>query len=218
MSPAAPSRRGHFIVLEGLDGAGTTTQAERLAQRLRAHKLKVLITREPSDGPLGLLLRQSLTGRLGLPGGRGPLSQQTLALLFAADRTDHLQAQVHPALEQGVTVLCDRYVLSSLAYQGMSLPMQWVHELNREATSPDLTLYVDVDLATAKKRRALRGGEEELFDADDKQRKIRKQYDKAIKLREGLERIERIDGALSIDEVTDACWSRIATFVLGRKA
>lgn len=211
-------KRGHFIVLEGLDGAGTTTQAERLALRLRDLKQTAMVTREPSDGPLGLLLRQALTGRLGLPGGREPLSQQTLALMFAADRMDHLQAQIHPALAQGTAVICDRYVLSSLAYQGMSLPMEWVHELNREATSPDLTLYVEVDIETAKKRRALRGGDEELFDADHKQREIRKQYEKAIKLRGTSERIERIDGARSIDEVTEACWAKIKFHVLERKA
>lgn len=211
-------RRGHFIVLEGLDGAGTTTQAERLAARVRALKQKALVTREPSDGPLGLLLRQALTGRLGLPGGREPLSQQTLALMFAADRMDHLQAQIHPALEQGMTVICDRYLLSSLAYQGMSVDMGWVNELNRAATSPDLTLFVDVDIDTARKRRELRGGDPELFDADAKQRKIRKQYQDAIKLRQKRERIEWIDGALSIDQVTHACWAKISQHLLGKAA
>lgn len=117
---------GRFIVLEGLDGAGTTTQTERLASLLRSEGHDVVTTREPSDGPVGTMLRQALTGRLGLPQGRGPLAQETLALLFAADRTDHLHARILPALEQGKVVLCDRYVLSSLAYQGASLPMAWV--------------------------------------------------------------------------------------------
>ena len=81
----------------------------------------MLTTREPSDGPVGTMIRQALTGRLGLPGGAGPLAPETLALLFAADRTDHLAAQVLPALAAGKVVLCDRYVLSSLAYQGATL-------------------------------------------------------------------------------------------------
>lgn len=203
------TRRGRFIVLEGLDGAGTTTQAERLAQRLRAMGEKVLVTREPSDGPLGLLLRQALTGRLGLPSGRGPLSQQTLALMFAADRMDHLEAQVHPALESGTNVICDRYVLSSLAYQGMSVRMDWVAELNREATSPDLTLFVNVDIKTAAKRRAIRGGEPELFDEDSKQAKISKQYLNAIRIREKRERIVEIDGTAGIDQVTEDCFRHV---------
>src|SRR4051794_39709628 len=113
MSPA-----GRFIVIEGLDGAGTTTQTERLATRLREEGHRVLTTREPSDGPVGMLLRQALTGRLTLPGAHAPLADETLALLFAADRTDHLASRVEPALGRGEVVLCDRYVLSSLAYQG----------------------------------------------------------------------------------------------------
>lgn len=216
MTQSAKSR-GHFIVLEGLDGAGTTTQAERLALRLRQKGHRALVTREPSDGPLGLLLRQALTGRLGLPGGRGALSQQTLALMFAADRMDHLEAQVHPALEQGITVICDRYVLSSLAYQGMNVEMQWVHELNREATTPDLTLYVEIDLETAKKRRELRGGEEELFDADEKQRQVRAQYERAIELIRDNDRIARIDGSRSIEEVTEACWAEMTRHLFETK-
>ncbi|MFP2912002.1 dTMP kinase, partial [Pyxidicoccus sp. 3LFB2] len=78
------ARKGRFIVLEGLDGAGTTTQVERLAALLRAEGHGVLTTREPSDGPVGTMIRQALTGRLGMPGGAGPLSPETLALLFAA--------------------------------------------------------------------------------------------------------------------------------------
>src|SRR5688500_15875611 len=96
---ARPRRRGAFIVLEGLDGAGTTTQLGRLAEALRARGQRVHTTCEPSTGPIGALIRQALTGRLGLPGGRGPLDDATLALLFAADRTDHLAAEIMPALE-----------------------------------------------------------------------------------------------------------------------
>src|SRR5690349_10994916 len=101
-------RRGFFLVLEGLDGAGTTTQLECLSRALRQRGATVCATREPSDGPVGVMLRQALTGRLGLKGG-APLSHETLALLFAADRMDHLQAEVLPALERGETVICDRY-------------------------------------------------------------------------------------------------------------
>ncbi|RKH58460.1 dTMP kinase [Corallococcus aberystwythensis] len=203
------ARLGRFIVLEGLDGAGTTTQTERLASALRAEGHAVVTTREPSDGPVGTMLRQALTGRLGLPQGRGPLAPETLALLFAADRTDHLHARVLPALEEGKVVLCDRYVLSSLAYQGASLPMAWVDTVNAHAVSPDLTLFVGVDPRVAAKRRAVRGGAPELFEADEAQRRIAKQYLKAITLREKRERIVRIDGELSVEAVTDACLAEV---------
>ncbi|MBN8228093.1 dTMP kinase [Corallococcus macrosporus] len=207
---------GRFIVLEGLDGAGTTTQTERLASVLKAEGHAVVTTREPSDGPVGTMLRQALTGRLGLPHGRGPLAQETLALLFAADRTDHLHARVLPALEQGKVVLCDRYVLSSLAYQGASLSMEWVNTVNSHAVSPDLTLFVGVDPQVAATRRAVRGGPAELFEADEAQRRIALQYLKAIELRENHERIVHIDGELSVEAVTEACLVEVRQ-VLARK-
>ncbi|MGE6762366.1 dTMP kinase [Corallococcus interemptor] len=208
---------GRFIVLEGLDGAGTTTQTERLAAALRADGHAVVTTREPSDGPIGTMLRQALTGRLGLPHGRGPLAQETLALLFAADRTDHLHARVLPALEEGKVVLCDRYVLSSLAYQGASLPMTWVDTVNAHAVSPDLTLFVGVDPNVAATRRAVRGGPAELFEADEAQRRIAKQYLKAITLRQKRERIVHVDGELSVEAVTEACLKEVRRLLVRRR-
>ena len=208
--------RGRFIVLEGLDGAGTTTQAERLASALRAEGHSVLTTREPSDGPIGTLIRQALTGRLVLPGGAGPLASETLALLYAADRTDHLKARVLPALEAGQIVISDRYVLSSLAYQGASLSMAWVEAANGYAVPPDLTLFVHVSPAVAAKRRAARGGAKELFEEDALQRRIARQYEEAIRRREGQENIVRIDGEQSVEAVTDAALEQIHS-MLGRK-
>ncbi|MCE9671401.1 dTMP kinase [Myxococcus stipitatus] len=210
------ARKGRFIVLEGLDGAGTTTQAERLAAALRAEGHAVLTTREPSDGPVGTMIRQALTGRLGLPHGAGPLTPETLALLFAADRTDHLASRVLPALEEGKVVLCDRYVLSSLAYQGASLPMDWVEAVNAHAVSPDLTLFVGVAPEVAARRRAVRGGARELFEADEAQRRIAKQYLAAIRRREKRERIVHIDGEQGIEAVTLASMVHLRK-LLGRK-
>lgn len=210
--------RGAFIVLEGLDGAGTTTQLERLSSVLRGEGHRVFATREPSDGPIGTQIRQALTGRLVLPQGAGPLTAETLALLFAADRMDHLAAQVEPALARGELVLCDRYVLSSLAYQGSTLPMQWVGELNARALAPDLTLFIDVNAATAASRRLVRGGAEELFEADAKQRKIRRQYQKALgsALVPGRSKIVRIDGKGSVEAVTEACLSALRPLLARR--
>ncbi|HEX5751589.1 MAG TPA: dTMP kinase [Archangium sp.] len=217
MSPARkPARGGRLIVLEGLDGAGTTTQVERLASALRAEGQSVLTTREPSDGPVGVLIRQALTGRLVLPGGAGPLAPETLALLYAADRTDHLRAKVLPALEAGQVVLSDRSVLSSLAYQGASLPMEWVESINAHAVPADLTLFVGVSIEVAARRRAARGGPEELFDAEEKQRRISKQYEAAIKLRGKREHVVRIDGDQTVEAVTADCLAQVRK-LLGRK-
>jgi dTMP kinase len=211
-----PAARGRFIILEGIDGAGTTTQTERLAAALRAEGYAVVTTREPSDGPVGTLIRQALTGRLVLPGDAGPLAPETLALLFAADRTDHLKAKVLPALEAGKLVLSDRYVLSSLAYQGQALPMAWVDTVNAYAVDPDLTLFVGVKPEVAARRRAARGAPAELFEADEAQRRIAKQYLAAIRRRAKRERIVHLDGEQSVEAVTAAALEEIRA-LLGRK-
>lgn len=201
--------RGLFVVLEGIDGAGTTTQVARLAAILRAEGHQVLTTREPSDGPVGMLIRQALARRLVLPGGRGALAPETLALLFAADRTDHLAARIRPALEAGMVVLSDRYVLSSLAYQGVLLPQRWVGTVNDFAEAPDLTLFLEVDPAVAGQRRAQRGGAAELFEEDDLQRKIADQYRQAVRKRSRTGSLLRIPGEQPVADVTAQALSAI---------
>jgi dTMP kinase len=99
-----------FIALEGIDGSGTTTQKARLAAALRDRGLDVLETFEPSEGPLGTMAR-------GMLRGDDPAAPDLLALVFAADRLEHLSRCIEPALAAGRTVICDRYVLSSLVYQ-----------------------------------------------------------------------------------------------------
>ena len=146
--------RGSFIVLEGIDGAGTTTQAQMLERALRERGISSVVTREPSDGPIGLVIRNILRGRVRLPdaAGGGQVNQESIALLFAADRLDHVESEVAPALEQGVWVISDRYVHSSVAYQGVLVERGWVEEINRYAVQADLTMFMDVDVDRALER------------------------------------------------------------------
>jgi dTMP kinase len=198
-----------------VDGAGTTTQVDRIARALRAEGHAVLTTREPSDGPIGTLIRQALTRRLVLPGGT-PLAQDTLALLYAADRTDHLHSRVLPALAAGQVVLSDRYVHSSLAYQGLDLPMAWVEEINARAPAPGLTLFVEVSPEEAARRRAARGGVAELFDDEALQRRITRQYELALELRQARgEPVVRLDGHLPVEVVTERALAVIQPLLAG---
>lgn len=202
------SRRGaggSFVVIEGLDGAGTTTQCGALARALRAAGREVVTTREPSDGPIGTMIRQALTGRLSLPKAKGPLTPATLALLFAADRVDHVASEIAPALERGAVVLTDRYLLSSLAYQGSQVPIAWVGGINWRARVPDLTLFLRIDPKTAARRRSARGGTQELYETLAIQRRTAKQYQAAIAIRRKAgEKIIILDGGLPAEEVTRA--------------
>jgi dTMP kinase len=193
-------KRGRFLVLEGIDGAGTTTQAAAVDQALRARGEKTLVTCEPSNGPVGMLLRQALSGRL--RGHGRPMDATTLALLFAADRADHVAQEIIPALLRGMTVICDRYVLSSIAYQGLELEFETVAAMNSRAPAPDLTIFLDVPPVVAQRRRAASRGRVEIFDALKFQKRIDRNYRRAIAHGLHGEQLAMIDGTRPMDEVT----------------
>lgn len=198
---------GLFIALEGIDGAGTTTQARLLHDALRAQGLPVHVTREPSDGPIGMLIRQVLTGRLVVPGFHGPRAPDsaTMALLFAADRLDHVDAEILPNIRDGVTVISDRYDHSSVAYQSLTAgggddTIAWVREINRQARRPDLTIVLDVTPEAAYARRAERARARELYEDDDLQSRLAHFYLTIERVFPG-DRIVHIDGLQPIDVV-----------------
>jgi len=198
-----PAGHGRFIVLEGLDGAGTTTQAQRLGISLQKEGYPVLVTCEPTDRPVGTFIRKALGKRLRHRRGDCSFTHPTLALLFAADRLDHLDAQILPALDNGSAVICDRYLLSSLAYQGISIAASWIERINQFAIPPDLTLFLEVDPRIAAKRRAGRGGAEELFDAAELQAQIARRYRAVARRYRSSHRVVRIDASKSIEEVAE---------------
>lgn len=154
----APARRGVFVVFEGGDGAGKSTQARLLADVLCAEGHDVVRTREPGGTPLGERVRA-----LVLDPAHGPVDARTEALLFAAARAAHVEQLIRPALAAGRTVVCDRYADSSAAYQGAGrgLGVDRVAELNAWATAglvPDLTVLLDVPAPTGRTRREARDG------------------------------------------------------------
>jgi dTMP kinase len=192
-----------LIVLEGLDGAGTTTQARRLAAHLQAAGQPVHLTREPSDGPIGRLIREMLTGHHALPDQ--PIGQSTFGLLFAADRLDHLQREVEPQLAAGKTVISDRWYHSSLAYQGTGADRDWITALNARARRPDLTIFLEVRPEIAAQRRVAAGRVQELFEDLRMQIEVDAGYRATITELTALgERIETIDGELPLDSVFQA--------------
>jgi dTMP kinase len=193
--------RGRFIVVEGIDGAGTTTQAQRLCDHLTASGRRAHLTREPSDGPVGLLIRDLLRG------AHKPFDAAAMALAFAADRLDHLAREIVPRLDDGVHVVSDRYVLSSYVYQTRFVDPDFVWRINAAARPADLTVLIDVPVEIAATRRASRGGPEEIYDALELQRSIAEAYralftSDAVRARG--ERLVRLDGAPDADTVARA--------------
>jgi dTMP kinase len=203
--------RGKFVVLEGIDGSGTTTHVARLAERLRGDKELVRTTREPSDGPIGTLVRQVLTGRIVVPGGRAP-NWATMALLFAADRSDHVEAEIDPWLASGGVILSDRYDASSLAYQSVSSgkggsdAVEWIRALNRFARRPDLTIVLDVASEEAARRRDVRGEPAQIYEQNEVQRALAVFYrDLAKHLPQ--DKIVLVDAGGTIDDVHERIYA-----------
>jgi dTMP kinase len=133
------STKGTFICVEGLDGCGKTTQAKILVKKLK-NSHNALYTAEPSRGKVGTYIRTSYLYN------EKRLSSVLEALLFAADRIEHVETAVLPALNKGRLVISDRYVYSSLAYQGAAgLSLEWIEKINEHALAPDLAVFIDVD-------------------------------------------------------------------------
>ncbi len=201
---------GRLIVLEGLDGAGTTTQAKRLVAHLEARGQRPHLTREPSDGPIGKLIREMLVGGHAIPGQA--ISQNTFGLMFAADRFDHMQREVEPQIAAGATVVSDRWYHSSLAYQGTGADRDWIAQLNARARRPDVTIFLKVRPEVAAHRRAAAGRIEELFEDLAMQQDVDAGYRATIAALGALgERIETIDGEASEDAVFAAIVKIVAT-------
>ena len=203
---------GRFLVLEGLDGAGTTTQSRLLGERLRAEGRRAHVTAEPSGGPVGSLLRQVLQKRVNGGAGDG-FDPHALALLFAADRLDHLSAEVLPRLAAGEDVVSDRYTLSSLAYQSVTTgDAAWVEEINGRARAPDLTIFLRVRPGMALGRRRGAGTTPELYEVDAFQRQVALSYERAVSsLQAGGQRIEVLDGEEPVEVVAEAVGRLVAT-------
>lgn len=205
----------HFIVIEGLDGSGGTTQVQRLAAWLQEHAgVDVVTTFEPSDGPVGRFIRQALD--LSTPEGR--LGDAVLPYLFAADRRDHLDRTILPALERRDTwVLSDRYYHSSLAYQSLSVGLATVASLNAPFRAPDLTVVIDLEPEICLERIERRGGVRERFEALDRLRRIRDAYeDVVVHCRTRGEAVVRIDGEGTVDEVAARIQAQVRDRLLAR--
>jgi dTMP kinase len=203
--PASPPG---FLVLEGIDGSGTTTQSQRLAERLRARGHRVLETREPSRGPIGTLTRQMLAA-----GSATTVGPEALALLFAADRLEHLAREIEPALARGELVICDRYLVSSWTYQSLDCDPAWVRTINRHARWPDrtfvFTLPAELALARVAARRARSGEPIERFDEADTQRRLAEGYARVLADADPRDAsgLIGIDAAADIEAVTEAILS-----------
>jgi len=190
-----------FIVVEGLDGAGTTTQAELLSKALAEQGRKVLSTREPSVAQVGQFLRSILAQE------ETKLSREELALLFTADRLAHLREEIQPALAARQTVVCDRYYHSTLAYQLKTddKNLEWLCHLNQPALKPDITFFLDVKVETSLARLQQSGRTLELFETKSQLKRIKRNYQTVIShLQKQGELIVVLDGEADPQKILKA--------------
>jgi len=208
-----------FIVLEGIDGSGTTTQARLLAEWLEGTGRRALVTAEPTHGPVGAIIHQILQGRLthAPAGERVPVDEVTLALLFAADRSDHLQNVVLPALAAGRVVVSDRHYLSSVAYQSLGVDMAWVEALNSRFRRPELTIVLDIDPAASVQRKRAQSLAAERYEQVHFLERVRENYHEALQhARAAGERVEVLDAAGSVEAVRERIRGLVAPLIEGR--
>jgi dTMP kinase len=194
------NKKGAFICIEGLDGSGKTTQAKLLAKKLeKSHN--AVYTAEPSRGKIGTFIRERCLY------GEKRLSSVIEALLFAADRIEHVETEVLPALHQGKLVISDRYLYSSLAYQGAAgLSLGWIEKINEHALRPDLAVFIDVDLKTVMNRLKYK---KSVMENMETLQKVRDVYLKFVAKGE----LVRLDGNRAKDEVSEALSAMVLKFL-----
>jgi len=183
--------KGKFIVFEGIDGAGLTTQATLLENYLREKKYEVVLTKEPTNGLIGGLIRAALKKEW-------QTSNETLQLLFSADRSHHLNQEIIPALKEGKIVISDRYFLSTIAYGMLEVEKEWLKSLNSRFLLPDLTIILDVNPETSLQRIKESRFKFELFEEKERLEKIRKNF---LELSKDYKNCVIINGEKSIEEV-----------------
>ena len=226
-------RGAKFIVIEGIDGAGTTTQGQDLAEYLqgkRDRNIPTIFTKEPSRGPVGAIIQLALSGRvtghvLNGTDGNPPtsddehaqstrLNSRTMALLFAADRIDHVRAEIEPNLAKGFTVISDRYLLSTLAYQGLYHDREWLLSINRFALTPDLTIFLDTDVTIARTRFRSTRWSSDIYEGIAEQKQVRENYHDLMNAQlDAIGPVVRIDSSVARDQVRKMICAIVDRFI-----
>jgi len=198
-------KRGVFICIEGLDASGKTTHAHRLVRNLRRRSFDAIYTTEPSQGEIGRFIRTYILQR------KRRVPSVVEALLFAVDRVDHMEKEIKPALEEGKIVVSDRYIYSSLAYQGAAgLNLKWIEEINRLALQPDLAIYIDVPPEVVVKRIRRK---KSVMERLETQRRVRDVYMKFVE----NGKLVPVDGNRRKDEVAKNILTIIVDFLRSQK-
>ncbi len=186
-----------FIAIEGIDGSGKSTTIKELCKYLEIKGHSVLRTAEPTDMPTGKLIREVLAKK----DEESRLTHEMLALMFASDRLNHLRERVWSALKEKKIVVTDRYFFSSIAYQSVNVSYDWIKEINRFATMPDILVFIDVSIDKALERISTFRQKTELYETREYLEQIDRNYKTVIADFKDSMRIIYLDGNLKMDEI-----------------
>ena len=201
-------RNNLFIALEGIDGSGKSTQTKLLAEKLVSFRHKVHATFEPTDRPIGAMIRQILRGEM-------KADDRTIAGLFVADRLDHLLNEdngIIKKLEQGTTVITDRYYFSSYAYHGTHMNMDWViaaNAMSAEILKPDVNIFIDVTPEISMQRVSRNRASTELYETLENLTNVRAKFFEAFEKLKDTERVVIINGDQPIEKIGEDIWKQI---------
>ena len=200
--------KGKFIVFEGIDGSGKTTQIEMLEKRLKSEGKKVFRTAEPTDAPSGKALREALSGAV----KRTPTE---LAAMFLLDRINHnvdKEKGIKKLLDEGYFIICDRYYYSSLAYQGSEIEGDWVARINLDCpdiATPDVCVFLDLSPDEAIERISKNRETTEIYEKKEKLADVRQKYFKVFEKLKGRDNIKVVDASGASEEVAERIYKAI---------
>ncbi len=204
--------KGNFIAFEGIDGSGKSTQIRMLDARMKEKGIYCYTTMEPTDSPIGSLIHQIMMGRI-------KTDNKVIAALFVADRLDHLLNDVNGIvnkINEGTTVITDRYYFSSYAYHSVDMPMDWVIKANEQSSHilrPTVTVFIDTSPDTAVERIAKNRFHQELFEKKSRLIKVREKYMEAFDRLKEEECVIKVDGNRSEQEIAEEIWQKIKGFL-----
>lgn len=206
-----------FIVFEGIDGSGKSTQAKLLHNALKENGYDSYLTFEPTDSLTGSIIRNIFNHRI-------QSDHHTIAALFAADRLDHILNETNGILKQlnnNRIVICDRYLYSSYAYHGAHVDMEWVIEMNRKAAEllkPDITFYIDVLPEISMERIKAERSNVELFETLTNLQNVYEKYHEAFEKMKDFIPVQILNGTKAVHELQDEIFNTVTTLLSAKKA